>query len=56
MPLLLFLILVVLIAQLGFWDTFQAVLGGIAMLVLLVILAIALVAVAAALIVRRMRG
>jgi hypothetical protein len=29
MPLLLFLILVVLIAQLGFWDTFQAVLGGI---------------------------
>jgi hypothetical protein len=56
MPLLLFLILVVLIAQLGFWDTFQAILGGIAMLVLLVILAIALVAVAAALIVRRMRG
>jgi hypothetical protein len=56
MPLLLFLILVVLIAQLGFWDTFQAVLGGIAMLVLLVILAIALVAVAAALSVRRMRG
>jgi hypothetical protein len=56
MPLLLFLILVIMIAQLGFWNTFQAILGGVAMLVLLVLLAIALLAVVAALIFRRMRG
>ncbi|MGH6916404.1 MAG: hypothetical protein ACREJ0_01735 [Geminicoccaceae bacterium] len=56
MPILLFLILVILIAQLGFWDTFSAILGGVAMLVLFVLLAIALLGVAAALIVRRLRG
>ncbi len=56
MPLLLFLILVIMIAQLGFWNTFQAILGGVAMLVLLALLGIAALAVVAALIVRRMRG
>ncbi len=56
MPLLLFLILVIMIAQLGFWNTFQAILGGVAMLVLFVLLAIATLAVIAALIFRRMRG
>jgi hypothetical protein len=56
MPILLFLILVILIAQLGFWDTFSAILGGVAMLVLFVFLAIALLALAAALIFRRIRG
>jgi hypothetical protein len=56
MPILLFLILVIMIAQLGFWDTLQAILGGVAMLVLLVLLAVALLGVAAAMIFRRMRG
>lgn len=56
MAILLFLILVIMIAQLGFWNTFQAILGGVAMLVLLALLAIALLAVIAAMIARRMRG
>ena len=43
MPILLFIVLVILIAQVGFWDTFAAILGGVAMLVLFVLLAIALV-------------
>jgi len=54
MPLLAFLILVILIAQLGFWDTFSAILGGIAMIVLFVLLALALAALAAVLLIRRM--
>jgi Amidohydrolase len=56
MPILIFLILIIMIAQLGFWDTFSAILGGVAMLVLFVLLAIALLAVAGALILRRIRG
>jgi hypothetical protein len=56
MPILIFLILVIMIAQLGFWDTFSAVLGGVAMLVLFVLLAIALLAVVGALLLRRIRG
>jgi hypothetical protein len=55
MPILLFIILVILIAQIGFWDTFAAILGGAAMLVLFVLLAIALVALAGMLMVRRLR-
>ena len=56
MPLLLFVILVILIAQIGFWDTFAAILGGAAMLVLFLLLAIALVVLAGVLLVRRLRG
>ena len=56
MPILLFIILVVLIAQVGFWDTFAAILGGVAMLVLFVLLAIALVVLAGILMVRRCCG
>ena len=55
MPILIFLILVILIAQVGFWDTFSAILGGVAMIVLFVILAIALLALAGVLLIRRMR-
>ena len=55
MPILLFIILVVLIAQVGFWDTFAAILGGVAMLVLFALLAIALVVLAGILMVRRLR-
>jgi hypothetical protein len=55
MPLLFFLILVILIAQLGFWKTFSAIVGGVAMIVLFVLLAIALVALAGLLLIRRLR-
>jgi hypothetical protein len=55
MPLLIFLVLVILIAQLGFWDTFQAILGGVAMIILLILLVIALAGLVVALVVRRMR-
>jgi hypothetical protein len=55
MPILIFLLLVILIAQLGFWDTFSALLGGIAMLVLFVFLAVALVALAGMMLLRRLR-
>jgi hypothetical protein len=55
MPILLFIVLVILIAQLGFWDTFAAILGGVAMLVLFVLLAIALIVLAGILLVRRWR-
>jgi hypothetical protein len=55
MPILIFLVLVILIAQVGFWDTFSAILGGVAMIVLFVLLAIALLALAGAVLIRRMR-
>jgi hypothetical protein len=35
MPIVLLILLVVLVAQFGFWDTFQAVLGAVAMIVIL---------------------
>jgi len=34
MPLIIFLILVVLIAMFGFWDTLSALLGSLAMIIL----------------------
>jgi hypothetical protein len=55
MPIIAFIILVILIAQLGFWKTFAAILGGAAMIVLFVILAIAFLALAGTLLMRRMR-
>jgi hypothetical protein len=56
MPILFFIVLVILIAQVGFWDTFAAILGGVAMLVLFVLLAIAVVVLAGVLLVRRWRS
>ena len=55
MPIIVFLILVILIAQIGFWDTFAAILGGAAMLVLFVLLAVALLVLAGLLLTRRLR-
>ena len=55
MPLILFLILVIMIAQIGFWDTFSAIIGGIAMLVLFVLLLAALLALVAVMASRRLR-
>jgi hypothetical protein len=53
MPLIIILILAVLIAQIGFWDTFSAILGGIAMVILFVLLFAALVVLAGFLAYRR---
>ena len=39
MPLLILLLLVLLIAQIGFWDTLGAILGAVGMVVLLIVLA-----------------
>lgn len=55
MPILIFIVLVILIAQVGFWDTFSAILGGVAMIALLVLLAIALLVFAGMMLLRRMR-
>jgi hypothetical protein len=44
MPLLFFILIVILIAQIGFWDTFGAILGAAAMMVLFVVLIVAVVA------------
>ncbi len=46
MPLLIFLLIVILIAQIGFWDTLSAVLGGVLVVVLFLIV-LALLAVLA---------
>ncbi|HSA80929.1 MAG TPA: hypothetical protein VLE23_08900 [Geminicoccaceae bacterium] len=54
MPMILFVILVILIAQIGFWDTFAAILGGAVMLVLFVLLALILVALGGWLLLRRL--
>jgi len=56
MPLLILLVLIILIAQVGFWDTFAAILGGVAMIVLFILLAIAFVALVGILMLRRSRS
>lgn len=43
MPIVIFLIVVILIAQIGFWDTLAAFLGGALMILLMVALGLALV-------------
>ena len=43
MPLIFFILLVLLIAQVGFWHTLGAVLGAVLMLILLVLLLVAVV-------------
>lgn len=53
MPILLILLLALLIAQIGFWDTLGAVLGAAAMVLLFILLAIAAVAIAGYLLLRR---
>ena len=55
MPVLFFILLIVLIAQFGFWNTLSAILGAVAMLVLLAIIIVALIAVGGYIAVRRMR-
>jgi hypothetical protein len=55
MPIILLIILIVLIAQVGFWDTLGAVLGAFAMMALFVLLLVAGVALAGYLLFRRAR-
>jgi hypothetical protein len=55
MPIIFLIILIVLIAQVGFWDTLGAVLGAFAMIVLFVLLLAAGLALAAYLLFRRAR-
>lgn len=55
MPLLLFLIIVLLIAQIGFWETLGAVLGAVGMVILLILLLVAAVTLGVYLTVRRSR-
>jgi hypothetical protein len=45
MPILFFILLVILIAQIGFWKTLGAVLGAVMMIVLFIVLAAAVVVV-----------
>ena len=54
MPLLFLILLIVLIAQIGFWNTFGAILGAFAMVALLIIIGIAAVVIGAVMAVGRM--
>jgi len=56
MSILLFILLVVLIATFGFWDTLAAVLGAAALVVLAVVLGIAAAGVAAMIFLKRAKG
>ena len=55
MPILILILLIVLVAQFGFWDTLSAVLGGIGIIVLLLVTAGAILALAGAMVMRRLR-
>ena len=56
MPFLFFILLIILIAQIGFWKTLGAVIGAAAMLVLLIVLLIAVVIVGGLAFASRMIG
>jgi hypothetical protein len=56
MPLLVFLVLVILIAQLGFWKTFSAILGGVVMIILFLLLAALFLVLMGVIVIRRMRS
>lgn len=56
MPLLIIVLLAILIAQIGFWDTLSVILGSVLMLVLLLALVAAIVALGARAAMRRLRG
>jgi hypothetical protein len=55
MRLLFFILLVVLIAQIGFWNTLGAIVGAVAMVVLLALLAVAVLVIGGMLIAAGMR-
>ncbi|MGH6865585.1 MAG: hypothetical protein ACREDO_05315 [Methyloceanibacter sp.] len=53
MPIIIVLLLAVMVATYGFWDTFQAVLGAIGVIVLLCLLGALTIAALAAMFLRR---
>lgn len=55
MPLLILLLLIVLVAQIGFWDTLSAILGAIGVLILIALVAGALLALSAYYVLSRLR-
>ncbi len=55
MPIIFLLVLAILIAQFGFWDTLSAILGGVAMIILLIALLGAIAAMVGWYAVRRVR-
>jgi hypothetical protein len=56
MPIILLIVLAVLIAQVGFWDTLGAILGAAAMFVLFIVLLVALAALVGYMLFRRARS
>ena len=55
MPILLIVLVAILIAQIGFWDTLGAILGAVGVLVLFVLILAAALAVAGYLVLRRVQ-
>lgn len=55
MPVLFFILLIILIATVGFWNTLGAILGAVMMVVLLVVLILAVAAVGGYIAAKRMR-
>lgn len=53
MPILLFLLIVILIAQIGFWDTLGALLGAVGVILLFILVVGAIIAVSISIAVRR---
>lgn len=56
MPILLIILLAVLVAQVGFWDTLGALLGATAVLGLFFVVIVAAIGVAGYMVLRRVRG
>jgi membrane protein YdbS with pleckstrin-like domain len=56
MPILLIILVAILIAQIGFWDTLGALLGAVAAIALFFIVLVAALVIAAYLAYRRFRG
>jgi uncharacterized membrane protein len=54
MPLLFFILVVILIAQIGFWNTLGAILGAAAMMVLLVVIIALIVVIGGLFLAKRM--
>jgi len=54
-PVLFFLLLIILIATVGFWKTLGAIIGAVGMIILLILLAAAVLAVGGFLMAKRMR-
>ena len=56
MPILILILLIVLVAQIGFWKTLGSVLGAIGVVILTLVIAAALIAAIAIYLLGRMRG